>query len=122
MVFQLFLLRQYLAPPIMSQVGIQQLLQAEQRAQEKIAAARKEKTILMKQAKDEADRDIAEYRAQREAQYQEHSKKHMGSTDEYTKSLGRDTALQIDGITKMARDNQDKVISLLLDSVTQVNF
>eukprot|EP01112_Ceratiomyxa_fruticulosa_P009156 TRINITY_DN2389_c0_g1_i1.p1 TRINITY_DN2389_c0_g1~~TRINITY_DN2389_c0_g1_i1.p1 ORF type:complete len:108 (+),score=22.14 TRINITY_DN2389_c0_g1_i1:138-461(+) len=105
-----------------SQVGIQQLLQAEQRAQEIIARARKEKTILLKQAKDDADRDIAAYRAQREAQFQDYARKHTGSTDEYTKSLSRDTAIQIEQINKDSSDNREKVIQLLLDSVSNVQY
>lgn len=80
-----------------SQQGIQQLLQAEQRAQEIISKARKgiveinawkkkrneqyltlflaEKTTLLKAAKDEADKEVASFRGQKEGQFQDYIKK-----------------------------------------------
>ena len=50
--------------------GIQKLLAAEQEAQAIVTAARAEKTSRLRQAKAEADAEIAAYRAQREETYQ----------------------------------------------------
>jgi len=104
-----------------SQQGIQQLLQAEQRAQEIIAKARKEKTTLLKQAKDDADREVAQLRAVKEAQFQDYIKKHAGTTDEYTKQLEVETSRQINDIGLLANAHVNEVIQLLLNSVTNVN-
>ncbi|TQD80404.1 hypothetical protein C1H46_034048 [Malus baccata] len=52
------------------QGGIQQLLAAEQEAQHIVNAARSAKMARLKQAKDEAEREIAEYRAHVESEFQ----------------------------------------------------
>uniref|UniRef100_A0A8C5WQQ0 V-type proton ATPase subunit G n=1 Tax=Laticauda laticaudata TaxID=8630 RepID=A0A8C5WQQ0_LATLA len=49
--------------------GIQQLLQAEKRAAEKVAEARKRKNRRLKQAKEEAQAEIEQYRLQREKDF-----------------------------------------------------
>ncbi|KAL2297984.1 hypothetical protein Nmel_016943 [Mimus melanotis] len=49
--------------------GIQQLLQAEKRAAEKVAEARKRKNRRLKQAKEEAQAEIEQYRLQREKEF-----------------------------------------------------
>ncbi|XP_022767351.1 V-type proton ATPase subunit G-like isoform X2 [Durio zibethinus] len=52
------------------QGGIQQLLAAEQEAQHIVNAARNAKMARLKQAKEEAEKEIAEYRAQVEKEFQ----------------------------------------------------
>ncbi|KAG2568498.1 V-type proton ATPase subunit G-like [Panicum virgatum] len=52
------------------QSGIQQLLAAEQEAQRIVNAARAAKSARLRQAKEEAEREIAEYRSQMEAEFQ----------------------------------------------------
>ncbi|XAR69084.1 hypothetical protein NMG60_11000548 [Bertholletia excelsa] len=52
------------------QGGIQQLLAAEQEAQQIINAARSEKMARLKQAKEKAEKEVAEYRAQMELEFQ----------------------------------------------------
>ncbi|MBN3272414.1 VATG1 ATPase, partial [Polyodon spathula] len=49
--------------------GIQQLLQAEKRAADKVAEARKRKNRRLKQAKEEAQAEIEQYRLQREKEF-----------------------------------------------------
>uniref|UniRef100_A0A8W4FDS8 V-type proton ATPase subunit G n=1 Tax=Sus scrofa TaxID=9823 RepID=A0A8W4FDS8_PIG len=49
--------------------GIQQLLQAEKRAAEKVSEARKRKNRRLKQAKEEAQAEIEQYRLQREKEF-----------------------------------------------------
>ncbi|XP_055427044.1 V-type proton ATPase subunit G 2 isoform X2 [Bubalus kerabau] len=50
--------------------GIQQLLQAEKRAAEKVADARKRKARRLKQAKEEAQMEVDQYRREREQEFQ----------------------------------------------------
>ncbi|XP_057410662.1 V-type proton ATPase subunit G 2 isoform X1 [Balaenoptera acutorostrata] len=50
--------------------GIQQLLQAEKRAAEKVADARKRKARRLKQAKEEAQMEVEQYRREREQEFQ----------------------------------------------------
>lgn len=53
-----------------SQNGIQLLLAAEQEAQHIVNAAKQAKMGRLKQAKEEAEKEIAEFRAQMEAEFQ----------------------------------------------------
>ncbi|KAH6760440.1 vacuolar ATP synthase G3, partial [Perilla frutescens var. frutescens] len=53
-----------------SQNGIQLLLAAEQEAQHIVNAARTAKQARLKQAKEEAEKEIAEFRSQMEAEFQ----------------------------------------------------
>ncbi len=101
-----------------------------------------EKTAYLKQAKDEADKEVAQFRAQKEAQFQDYIRKvrrqfilftvniilihtyeqHAGSTDEYTKQLEADTVAQISVIQQASSSHVPEVIKLLLDSVTKVSL
>jgi len=105
-----------------SQQGIQQLLQAEQRAQEIIAKARKEKTTLLKAAKDEADKEVAAFRASKDGEFQDYIRKHAGTTDEYTKQLEEETQRQINDIAQLSNSHVPEVIQLLLKAVTDVSI
>ena len=79
-----------------SQVGIKQLLEAEQKAQEIVNKARKgndslikyyflinkkiniiylDRVALLKQAKEEAEKEVAEYKAKRTIEYEAYAKK-----------------------------------------------
>ncbi|CAI9174698.1 unnamed protein product [Rangifer tarandus platyrhynchus] len=49
--------------------GIQQLLQAEKRAAEKVSDGRKRKSRRLKQAKEEAQAESEQYRLQREKEF-----------------------------------------------------
>ncbi|XP_068930602.1 V-type proton ATPase subunit G 3 isoform X2 [Petaurus breviceps papuanus] len=51
--------------------GIQQLLQAEKRAKDKLDEAKKRKGKRLKQAKEEAMAEIDQYRMQKEKEFQE---------------------------------------------------
>nr|GMD53058.1 V-type proton ATPase subunit G-like [Ipomoea batatas] len=53
-----------------AQGGIQMLLNAEQDAQQIIASARNVKMARLRQAHDEAEREVTNYRTQLEADYQ----------------------------------------------------
>uniref|UniRef100_A0A674HPI2 V-type proton ATPase subunit G n=1 Tax=Taeniopygia guttata TaxID=59729 RepID=A0A674HPI2_TAEGU len=59
--------------------GIQQLLQAEKRAAEKVAEARKRKNRRLKQAKEEAQAEIEQYRLQREKEFKAKEAAALGS-------------------------------------------
>uniref|UniRef100_A0A8C8VFT1 V-type proton ATPase subunit G n=1 Tax=Pelusios castaneus TaxID=367368 RepID=A0A8C8VFT1_9SAUR len=58
--------------------GIQQLLQAEKRAKDKLEDAKKRKGKRLKQAKEEATAEIDHYRLQREREFR-HKQSNFGS-------------------------------------------
>jgi len=105
-----------------SQFGIQQLLQAEQRAQQIVDSARKEKVSKLRAAREEAEAEIAAYRSQREAQYQKYRTEHLSNTTAYVDALEGTTGTQIMRINTDVSENEHKVIKLLLDCVTDVKI
>jgi len=104
-----------------NQLGIKQLLEAETKAQEIVTKARKEKTALLKQAKDEADKDIAEYKTKKQKEFQDYSSKHLDGTTAIAQQLSASTAEQITKIQKEQVANGEKVIDLLLKFVSDVD-
>ncbi|CAG9764652.1 unnamed protein product [Ceutorhynchus assimilis] len=94
--------------------GIQQLLQAEKRAAEKVAEARKRKVRRIKQARDEAQIEIEAYRRERERQFREYEAKHMGSKEDVAMKIDKDTEAYLKNMEKLVEDNKEKVIEDLI--------
>ncbi|XP_010244034.1 PREDICTED: V-type proton ATPase subunit G 1-like [Nelumbo nucifera] len=102
------------------QGGIQLLLAAEQEAQHIVNAARNAKMARLKQAKEEADKDIAEYRAQMEAEFQKKVAESSGDSGANVKRLEQETEAKIQHLkTEAARVSHD-VAHMLLRHVTSV--
>uniref|UniRef100_A0A0D9VJX2 V-type proton ATPase subunit G n=1 Tax=Leersia perrieri TaxID=77586 RepID=A0A0D9VJX2_9ORYZ len=93
------------------QGGIQQLLAAEQEAQQIVNAAR---SARLRQAKEEAEREIAEYRAQMEAELQ------SGDSGANVKRLEQETDTKIAQLKEQAANVSPEVIQMLLRHVTTV--
>ncbi|CAM2118702.1 unnamed protein product [Caretta caretta] len=66
--------------------GIQQLLQAEKRAKDKLEEAKKRKGKRLKQAKEEAIAEIDHYRLQREREFRHKQSNIMGSQEYSSRS------------------------------------
>ena len=79
--------QQLRSSPCAQNMGIQKLLQAEQEASEVIAAAKAAKFNRLKQAKLEAEAEIAAYKTQREAQFQVFAKERMGDSTVHQKAV-----------------------------------
>uniref|UniRef100_A0A5S6QD23 V-type proton ATPase subunit G n=1 Tax=Trichuris muris TaxID=70415 RepID=A0A5S6QD23_TRIMR len=94
--------------------GIQQLLQAEKTASEKVGEARKRKEKRMKQAKVEAQQEIEKYREEREAQFRDHEAKHLKSTDDVSLRIHQEAAEKVKRTEYIASINKGKVIDMLL--------
>ncbi|KAI9121964.1 hypothetical protein K1719_006653 [Acacia pycnantha] len=102
------------------QGGIQQLLAAEQEAQRIVNAARNEKMARLKQAKEEAEKEIAEYRAQVEYEFQRKLTESSGDSGANVKRLDLETEAKIQHLkTEASRISQD-VVAMLLKHVTSV--
>ncbi|KAF5197316.1 V-type proton atpase subunit g [Thalictrum thalictroides] len=103
-----------------SQSGIQQLLAAEQEAQQIVNAARNAKVARLKQAKEEAEREIAQYRAQVEAEFQKKLAESSGDSGANVKRLEKETELKINHLkSESARISHD-IVDMLLRHVTTV--
>ncbi|XP_006647747.1 V-type proton ATPase subunit G1-like isoform X2 [Oryza brachyantha] len=102
------------------QGGIQQLLAAEQEAQQIVNAARNAKSARLRQAKEEAEREIAEYRAQMEADFQRKVAESSGDSGANVKRLEQETDEKIVQLKQQAANVSPEVIQMLLRHVTTV--
>ncbi|XP_022997598.1 V-type proton ATPase subunit G3-like [Cucurbita maxima] len=97
------------------QGGIQMLLSAEQDAQQVISTARNMKMARLKQAKDEAEREVAQYRAHMEAQYQ--NKLSQTNSGSYMQRLEDETKVKIQTLKESSERVSKDVVHMLLQHV-----
>ncbi|KAK9920899.1 hypothetical protein M0R45_029437 [Rubus argutus] len=102
------------------QGGIQQLLAAEQDAQHIVNAARNAKLARLKQAKEEAEKEIAEYRAQVEREFQKKVAASSGDSGANVKRLEIETEQKISQLLSEGSRISDDVVQMLLKHVTTV--
>ncbi|CAL5343440.1 unnamed protein product [Camellia sinensis] len=102
------------------QNGIQLLLTAEKEAQYIVNAARTAKMARLKQAKEDAEKEIAEFRAQMEAEFQRKVAESSGDSGANVKRLEQETEAKIHHLnTEAARISHD-IAHMLLRHVTTV--
>ncbi|XP_053137852.1 V-type proton ATPase subunit G 1 isoform X2 [Hemicordylus capensis] len=100
--------------------GIQQLLQAEKRAAEKVAEARKRKNRRLKQAKEEAQAEIEQYRFQREKDFKEKEAAALGSHGSSTTEVEKETQEKMVILQNHFQTNREEVINRLLNFVCEI--
>ena len=100
--------------------GIQKLLQAESEAAEAIRIAREAKVVRLKQAKAEAEVEIAAYKAQREEQFQALAKLRTGDSGVHQKAVAVETERELATVSAQVAANKASMIDSLLKSVTTV--
>ncbi|XP_047317483.1 V-type proton ATPase subunit G 1-like [Impatiens glandulifera] len=103
-----------------SQNGIQLLLAAEQEAQHIVNGARTAKTARLKQAKEEAEKEIAEFRAQMEKEFQKKVAESSGDSGANVKRLEQETEAKIQHLKVEAARISNDVVQMLLRHVTTV--
>ncbi|KAI5939129.1 Spliceosome RNA helicase DDX39B [Manis javanica] len=94
--------------------GIQQLLQAEKRAAEKVADARKRKARRLKQAKEEAQMEVEQYRREQEQEFQSKQQAAMGSQGNLSAEVEQATRCQVQGMQSSQQRNRERVLAQLL--------
>ncbi|KFV70253.1 V-type proton ATPase subunit G 3 [Dryobates pubescens] len=95
--------------------GIQQLLQAEKRAKDKLEEAKK------KQAKEEATAEIDHYRLQREKEFRSKQTNVMGSQGNFSAKIEEQTTETIQTITSSYHKNMESVMKKLLSTICDIN-
>ncbi|XP_007444702.1 V-type proton ATPase subunit G 1 [Python bivittatus] len=100
--------------------GIQQLLQAEKRAAEKVAEARKRKNRRLKQAKEEAQAEIEQYRLQREKDFKAKEAAALGSHGISTTEVEQGTQEKMAILQDNFQKNREEVLNSLLNLVFDV--
>jgi len=95
-------------------------LNAERAAKGKIEEARKRKQQRLKQAKEEAQAEIDQYRASCEKQYKELEDKVLGSRGDLESKIEVETQQKINEQGVRLQRNKEQAIELLLKSVCEV--
>eukprot|EP00118_Oscarella_pearsei_P024719 m.306652 g.306652 ORF g.306652 m.306652 type:complete len:117 (+) comp41453_c0_seq1:32-382(+) len=99
---------------------VQQLLAAEKKAAEIVSGARRSKTRRLKEAKEEAAREIEAYRKEREAGHQKQKQQHLGSKDTFEAQIRADTELKLRESKAEIEANQEQVIARILELVQDI--
>ncbi|XP_068546189.1 V-type proton ATPase subunit G 3 [Anas acuta] len=101
--------------------GIQQLLQAEKRAKDKLEEAKKRKGKRLKQAKEEAIAEIDHYRLQREKEFRNKQTNVMGSQGDLSAKIEEQTTETIQKLTSSYRKNKESMMKKLLNMIYDIN-
>mmetsp|Transcript_47036 Transcript_47036/g.117754 ORF Transcript_47036/g.117754 Transcript_47036/m.117754 type:complete len:114 (+) Transcript_47036:238-579(+) len=102
--------------------GIQKLLAAEQEAQRVVSEARKQKADRLRTAKAEAERDIAAFRADCEAEFQKKISAGGGSSSAQFADMHKDTDVEVDKVKKDTSSLKSKVTQTLVAAVLDVKL
>ncbi|CAJ1827206.1 unnamed protein product [Sphenostylis stenocarpa] len=107
--------------PFKGQGGIQMLLTAEQEAQHIVSMARNLRTQRLKQAKEEAEKEAAQYRSHMEDEYQKSISETTGSSGSNVKRLEEDTEAKINHLKTSTSKVSSEVVDMLLKKRTGNN-
>ncbi|KAE8056139.1 hypothetical protein FH972_012933 [Carpinus fangiana] len=102
------------------QGSIQLLLTAEQEAQHIVSSARNLKIARLKQAKEEAEKEVALYRSHLEAEFQKKISETSESSGANVKRLEEETEGKIQNLNKSASRISNEVAGMLIKYVTTV--
>lgn len=100
--------------------NIKRLLEAEREAQEIVSEARKHRNDKLKQAKIEAERDIAAYRAEREEAYTKKMSEGSSNIEDTRGQLDAETAKTTSSIKSSLPGKKKDVVKSLMDYVLKV--
>ncbi|NXN40224.1 VATG3 ATPase, partial [Rhinoptilus africanus] len=101
--------------------GIQQLLQAEKRAKDKLEEAKKRKGKRLRQAKEEAIAEIDHYRLQREKEFRNKQTNVMGSQGNLSAKIEEQTKETIRNLTSSYHKNMESMMKKLLSTICDIN-
>uniref|UniRef100_A0A8C6Z2U2 V-type proton ATPase subunit G n=1 Tax=Nothoprocta perdicaria TaxID=30464 RepID=A0A8C6Z2U2_NOTPE len=103
--------------------GIQQLLQAEKRAKDKLEEAKKRKGKRLKQAKEEAMAEMDHYRLQREKEFRHKTSalQVMGSQGNLSTKIEEQTTETIRNLTGSYHKNMEGMMKKLLNTIYDIN-
>ncbi|KAK3998168.1 H+-ATPase G subunit-domain-containing protein [Cladorrhinum sp. PSN332] len=97
--------------------GIQTLLDAEREASKIVQKAREYRTKRVREARDEAKKDIEAYRANKDAEFKKFESEHTQGNKAAEDEANKEADGKIVEIQEAGKKNQDKVIENLLNAV-----
>eukprot|EP00347_Sterkiella_histriomuscorum_P001535 403371662 len=102
--------------------NLQELLKAENEVNKKVSEALNRKNNRLKSIKEEAERDLAQYRVDKEAEYQRELARLKQKIEEEGASDGSNEQRDMDNIQKDFQKNKEAVVDLLVKNVLSVNI
>ena len=78
------------------------------------------KNQRLKEAKEEAAREIEDYRRQRDQQFQDEQKKFHGSKDDFEQKMKKETEIKLRTIEGEVSEHKEEVIQRLLTMVYDI--
>ncbi|KAJ5054085.1 uncharacterized protein L3040_000369 [Drepanopeziza brunnea f. sp. 'multigermtubi'] len=100
--------------------GIQTLLDAEREAQKIVQRAREYRTKRVKEARDEAKKEIDSYKKTKENEFKTFESEHTSGNKKAEEDAGKDAETKIKEIKGAGQKGQDAVIKDLLKAVFDV--
>ncbi|KAF8734733.1 hypothetical protein AX14_003030 [Amanita brunnescens Koide BX004] len=100
--------------------GIQTLLEAEKEAAKVVQQARQYRVQKLKDARAEAEREIAEYKQSKEAEFKAFESTRAGVTSTVQATIDKETEVKLQAITDSHNRSKDAVVQNLLDRVILV--
>ncbi|KND87577.1 V-type proton ATPase subunit G [Tolypocladium ophioglossoides CBS 100239] len=101
--------------------GIQTLLDAEREASKIVQKAREFRTKRVKEARDEAKKEIAEYKASKDDDFKKFESEHSRGNKEAEDEASKEADSQIKTIRAAGQKGQAAVVKNLLGAVFEVN-
>ncbi|KAG8556076.1 hypothetical protein GDO81_017915 [Engystomops pustulosus] len=101
--------------------GIQQLLQAEKRAKDKMEEAKKRKNKRLRQAKEEATAEVDQYKLKRESDFRRIQTTIMGSQGNLATKIDEQTVQKIQAYNANYQKSKESVVKELLNLIYDVN-
>ncbi|KAL2192842.1 H+-ATPase G subunit-domain-containing protein [Corynascus similis CBS 632.67] len=95
--------------------------EAEREASKIVQKAREYRTKRVREARDEAKKEIEAYRAQKEAQYKEFEAQHTQGNKQAEEEANKEADAKIAEIQEAGKKNQDQIIKNLLSAVFEAH-
>ncbi|KXN73141.1 V-type ATPase [Conidiobolus coronatus NRRL 28638] len=100
--------------------SINTLLQSEEDASKIVAKARQYRTQRLKDARSEAAKEIEDLRKKKQSEYEAYEKQNVGTSDEVSKAIQKDTQDKVAEIEQCFNSNKDQVVQSLIDAILNV--
>ncbi|KAL8431151.1 hypothetical protein ACSSS7_005469 [Eimeria intestinalis] len=101
---------------------IQQLLKAEEEAEEIVHKAKENRVKMLKDARFSAEEELKAFRLKEEERFKVEVEQRLGQNDSLTNELADRTKADIETIKKDFMDNKDEVLAFITEKVLDVNI
>lgn len=97
--------------------GLQELMKTEQDAKQIVDEARKYRTNRLKSAKVDSQKEIDEYKKQKEDELKKYESEHAGLNESLEKEADSQVQQELETIREQFKEKKDAVVKLLIDAV-----